>query len=108
MNDVIYAVVYVVIQILNGKPKKFTNWRVNKKPRWKERTENKINELRGKVSIPNELITRVKVKSGILNRIEKKYRMKKLDDFTPLERDSKTKDSIESPKYETYEKRTKF
>ena len=108
MNDVIYAVVYVVIQILNGKPKKFTNWRVNKKPRWKERTEKKINELRGKVPIPNELITRVKVKSGILNRIKKKYRMKKLDDFTPLERDSKTKDSIESPKYETYEKRTKF
>ena len=58
--------------------------------------------------IPNELITRVKVKSGILNRIKKKYRMKKLDDFTPLERDSKTKDSIESPKYETYEKERNF
>ena len=52
---------------LNGKPKKFTNKRVNKKPRWKERIEKKIRELRGE---DDELIRGVKVKSKIELRIE--------------------------------------
>ena len=58
---------FVVTEKLNGKPKKFTNKRVNKKPRWKERIEKKIRELRGE---DDELIRGVKVKSKIERRIE--------------------------------------
>ena len=52
----------VVTEKLNGKPKKYTNRKTNKKPRWKEKIEKEINELRGEVSILDELIRRVKVK----------------------------------------------
>ena len=51
MNEDIYAGAYVVTEKLNGKPKKFTNRRVNKNPRRKERIEKETNELRGEVSI---------------------------------------------------------
>ena len=71
LNEVIYAGAYVVTEKLNGKPKKFTNRRVNTKPRWKERTQKEINELRGEVSILDELLSGVKVKSRILNRMKK-------------------------------------
>ena len=61
----------------------------------------KINELRGEVSIFDELIRAVKVKSRILNRMKKKYIMKKLDDSTPQKETLKQKKSVESPKNET-------
>ena len=62
---------------LNGKPKKFTSRKVNKKSRWKERIEKEINELRGDVSILDELIRGVNLRSIILGRMKKKYKMKK-------------------------------
>ena len=70
LNEVIYAGVYVVTEKLNGKPKKITIKRVNTKPRWKERTEKEINELRGEVSILDESLSGVKAKSRILNRMK--------------------------------------
>ena len=36
------------------------------------------------MSILDELIRGVKVKSRIVNKMKKKYKMKKLDDLTPL------------------------
>ena len=53
INEVIDAGAYLVTEKLNGKPKKYTNRRTNKKPRWKEKIEKEINELRGEVSILN-------------------------------------------------------
>ena len=91
MNEFIYTGAYVVTEKLNGKPKKFTSRRVNTKPRWKERVEKEINELGGEVSILHELIRGVKVKSRILNRMKKKYKMKKLDNLTPLKETLKQK-----------------
>ena len=76
---------------LNGKPKKFSNRRVNKKHRWKERLEKEINGPRGEVSALDVLIRGVKVKLRILNRVKKKYKMKKSDDFTPLKETLKQK-----------------
>ena len=67
INEVIYAGAYVVTEKLNGKPKKYTNRRTNK-----EKTEKEINELRGEVSILDELIRGEKVKSRMLKRIKKK------------------------------------
>ena len=58
---------------LNGKQKKFTNRKVNKKFCWKERIEKETNELREEVSILDGLIRGVKVNSRILNRMKKKY-----------------------------------
>ena len=84
INEVIYAGAYVVTEKLNGKPKKFTKRRVTKKARWKKRTGKEINELRREVSILDELIREVKIKSRILNRMTKKYKMKKLDSLTLL------------------------
>ena len=74
MNEDIYERSYVVKENPNGKSKKFTNRRVNKKPRWKEKLDKEINELTGEVSILDELI-----------RTKKKHKMKKLDDLTPLQ-----------------------
>ena len=56
INEVIYAGAYVVTEKLIGKPKKYTNRRTNKKTCWKEKIEKEINELRGEVSILDELI----------------------------------------------------
>ena len=67
--EVIYTGAYVVTEKLNGKPKEYTNRRTNKKSRWKEKIEKEINELRGEVSILDELIRVVKVRSRILNRM---------------------------------------
>ena len=53
--------------------------------------EKEINELRGEVAILDELIRGVKVKSRILNRMKKKYQMKKLDDLIPLKETLKQK-----------------
>ena len=43
MNEDIYERNYVVQEKPNGKSKKFTNRRVKKKPRWKEKLDNDIN-----------------------------------------------------------------
>ena len=45
VHKVICAGAYVVTEKLKEKPKKFTNRRINIKPRWKERIEKEINEL---------------------------------------------------------------
>ena len=74
MNEDIYERSYVVKEKPNGKSKKCTNRRVNKKPRWKEKLDKEINERTGEVSILDELI-----------RTKKKHKMKKLDDLTPLQ-----------------------
>ena len=66
---------------LNGKLKKFKNRRVNTKPHWKERIEKEINELREELSILDKLTIGVKVKSRILNKMNK---IKELNDLTPL------------------------
>ena len=65
MNEVIYVGAHVVTEKLNGKSKKLTKGRVNKKPRWKEKIEKELNEMREEVSILDKLIRRVKVKSRI-------------------------------------------
>ena len=68
----------------------------------------KINELRGEVSIFDELIRAVKVKSRILNRIKKKYIMKKLDDSTPQKETLKQKNQLKAQRMRRCEKRTEF
>ena len=108
MKEVIYAGGFVVTEKLNGKPKKFTNRRVNTKPRWKERTEKEISELRGEVSILDELMRGVKVKSRILNTMKKKYKIKNSDDLTPLKETLKQKIELKVQRLRRYEKRTKF
>ena len=60
IKEVIYAGAYVVTEKLNRKPKKYRNRRTNKKSRWKEKIEKEINELRGEVSILDELISKIK------------------------------------------------
>ena len=104
-KEVIYAGGFVVTEKLNGKPKKFTNRRVNTKPRWKEKTEKEINELRGEVSILDELMRGVKVKSRILNTMKKKYKIKKSDDLTPLKETLKQKIEPKAEKLRRYEKK---
>ena len=93
---------------LNGKPKKYTNRRTNKKPRWKEKIEKEINELRGEVSILNELIRVVKVKSKILNRTKKIYKMKNFEDLAPLKETLKQKIQLKAQRTRRYDKRSKF
>ena len=68
----------------------------------------KINELRGEVSIFDESIRAVKVKSRILNRMKKKYIMKKLDDSTPQKETLKQKNQLKAQRMRRCEKRTEF
>ena len=108
INEVIYAGTYVVTEKLNGKPKKYTKRRANKKPRCKEKIEKEINELRGKVSILDELITGVKVKSRILNGMKKKYKMKNFEHLAPLKETLKQKIQLKAQRMRRYDKRSKF
>ena len=78
INKVTYAGAYVVTEKINQNPKKFTNRRVKTKSCLKEKTEKEINRLRGEVSILDELIRRVKLKSQILNKMNKKHKIRRL------------------------------
>ena len=98
----------VVTEKLNGKPKKYTNRRKNKKTRWKEKIEKEINERRGEMSILDELIRGVKVKSRILNRMKKKYKMKNFEDLTPMKETLKQKIQLKAQRMRRYDKRSKF
>ena len=108
INEVIYARAYVVTEKRNGKPKKYTNRRTNKKPCWKEKIEKEINELRGEVSILDELIRGVKVKSRILNRMKKKYKMKNFEDLATLKETLKENIQLKTQRMRRYDKRSKF
>ena len=87
-NEVIYAEAYVITEKLNGKPKNYNNKRKNKQPLWKMKVEKDINEIRGEVAILDELLRRVKLKSGKLNKMKKKYTIKKRKDLPPLKETS--------------------
>ena len=60
------------------------------------------------MSIFDELIRAVKVKSRILNRMKKKYIMKKLDDSTPQKETLKQKNQLKAQRMRRCEKRTEF
>ena len=105
MTEVLCAGSYIVTEKLNGKPKKFTNRRVNTKPRGKESIEKEINELRREALIFDELIRGVKLKSRMLNRKNKKYKMRKLDDLTPLKEILKQKIQLKAQRMKRCEKK---
>ena len=96
---------FVVTEKLNWKLKKFKNRRVNTKPHWKERIEKEINELREELSILDKLTIGVKVKSRILNKMNK---IKELNDLTPLKETIKQNVQLKAQRMRRYEKRTKF
>ena len=56
----------------------------------------------------DELIRGVKVKSRILKKMKKKYKMKKLDDLTLLKETLKQKIQFKVQRMRRYEKRTNF
>ena len=93
---------------MNGKSKKYANRRTNKKPRWKEKIEKEINELRGEVLILDEFIRGVKVKARILNRMKKKYKMKNFEDLALLKETLKQKIQLKAQRMRWYDKRLKF
>ena len=56
----------------------------------------------------DELIRGVKVKSRILKKMKKKYKMKKLDDLTLLKETLKQKNQFKVQRMRRYKKRTNF
>ena len=56
----------------------------------------------------DELIREVKVKSRILKKMKKKYKMKKLDDLTLLKETLKQKIQFKVQRMRRYKKRTNF
>ena len=90
-KEVIYAGAYVITEKINGKPKNYNNRRKHKQPLWKTKTVKEINEIRGEVAILDELLRCVKVKSRKLNKMKKKYAMKKREDLPPLKETLKQK-----------------
>ena len=107
-NEVIYAGAYVITEKLNGKPKNYNNRRKHKQPLWKTKIEKEINEIRREVAILDGLLRGVKVKSKKLNKMKKKYAMKKREDVPPLKETLKQKIQLEAQRIRRYEKRTKF
>ena len=90
-KEVIYAGAYVITEKINGKPKNYNNRRKQKQPLWKTKIVKEINEIRGEVAILDELLRCVKVKSRKLNKMKKKYAMKKREDLPPLKETLKQK-----------------
>ena len=90
-KEVIYAGAYVITEKINGKPKNYNNRRKHKQPLWKTKIVKEINEIRGEVAILDELLRCVKVKSRKLNKMKKKYAMKKREDLPPLKETLKQK-----------------
>ena len=90
-NEVIYGGAYVITEKLNGKPKNYNNRRKDKQPVWKTKIETKFNEIRKEVTILDELLRCVKVKSRKLNKMKKKYAMKKLKDLPSMKETLKQK-----------------
>ena len=90
-KEVIYAGAYVITEKINGKPKNYNNRRKHKQPWWKTKIVKEINEIRGEVAILDELLRCVKVKSRKLNKMKKKYAMKKREDLPPLKETLKQK-----------------
>ena len=89
------------------KTKDIYNQKSKQKTPLKTKNRKGINELR-EVSILDELTRGVKVKSRILNRMKKKYQMKKLDDVTPLKETLKQKTQLKSQRIRWYENRKKI
>ena len=109
MNEIIYAGSYVITGKINEKSTKLTNRRVKGNPRWWEKIEKEIYELgRYEGSILDWLIRAVKVKLRILNKMKKKYKMKKLDNLASLTDTLKQKIQLKVQIMRRYEKRTKF
>ena len=90
-KEVIYAGAYVITEKINGKPKNYNNRRKQKQPLWKTKIVKEINEIRGEVAILDELLRCVKVKSRKLNKMKKKYAMKKREGLPPLKETLKQK-----------------
>ena len=102
-NEVIYAGAYVITERLNGKPRNYNNRRNHKQPLWKTKIEKEINEIRGEVAILDELLRGVKLKSRKLNKMKKKYAMKKRED---LKETLKQKIQLKAQRIRRYEKET--
>ena len=62
-TNVIYAGAYVITEYLNGKPKNYRSRRKPKQPLQKTKIEKETNEIRGEITILDELLLCVKVKS---------------------------------------------
>ena len=107
-NEVIYAGAYVITEKLNGKPKNYNNRRKHKHPVWKTKVEQEIHEIRGEVAILDELLRRVKVKPRKLNKMKKKYTVKKREDLPPLKETLKREIQLKTQRIRGYEKRTKL
>ena len=60
------------------------------------------------MSILDELIRGVKVKSRILNRMKKKYKMKNFEDLAPLKETLRQKIQLKAQSMRRYDKRSKF
>ena len=105
-NEVIYAGVYVITGKLNGKPKNYNNRRKYKQPLWKTKIEKEINEISGEVTILDG--RDVKVKSIKLNKVKRKYSMKKQEGLPLLKETLKHKIQLKAQKIGRSEKRTKF
>ena len=107
-NEVIYVGAYVITEKLNGKPKNYSNRRKHKQPVWKTKIEKEINEITGEVAILDELLRRIKVKSRKLNKMKKKYAIKKRENLPPSKETLKRKIQLKAQRIRRYEKRTKF
>ena len=96
-NGVIYVGTYVITEKqINGKPENYNNRRKHKQPLWKTKVEKEINKIREAVAILDELLRRVKVKSRKLNKMKKKYALKKPEDLSPLKEILKQKINLKA------------
>lgn len=76
--------------------------------RWKSTIKQKINTLKGEVSIFKEILRSVKIKLRKLNKIKKRYSMKNIDDLLPLQKTLQQKIQLKVQSFRRFQKRTTF
>ena len=82
--------------------------RMLKLPRWKSKIEKEINTIKREVSIIEEILRGVKTKLSKLNKMRKKYLMKKTDDLPSLKETLTQKMQRKMQRIRKSKKRTKF
>ena len=109
MNQLIYAIAYVVSSTTNNFNDKNPKPNKCKKPKWREKIEREAGNFRGEVSILKELSKGVSVKTRKARAVIRKYNLSSEQTRIPeIKETLKQKIQFKVQRIRRYEKRTKL
>ena len=109
LNTVLYATAKTLETRLGIKPKKKKppNNR-QKKPRWKLKIENEVENMRSEISILTEIENGNNPKTRKSRKLKRKYKIKKVSEIKSLKEQLKQKMQAKAQRLRRYDKRSKF